>query len=261
MSIDCMPQAIKLHRRAGCSPAVPNPSASRPVSLVVITPCCRPELLPYVHDSIRFSIVTRWIIVFDADHVPRENLSAALLHDPRITLVALQANGSRYGNAQRQLGLQIARRMCPSDDPLIYFLDDDNIVHPAFYDLFQRFMWRHEVFYTFNQRRAWVTCYGRCCVRVMMDTAMICLPLSFCPDWNPGCAYEEDYYFIRSVMRQYGDRHVYVNQVGAYYNALQPRAVTRLLGSQLRRYTIVAYLLGFITLAVVVRMILDVRWL
>ena len=61
-----------------------------------------------------------------------------------------------------------------------------------------------------------------------MDTAMICLPLSLCPDWKASSAYAEDYYFIRSVMKQYRDRHVYLNHVAAYYNALQPRAVARL---------------------------------
>ena len=237
-------------------------SASRHTSLVVITPCCRPELLRYVHGSVRFSLVTRWIIVFDADQVPRERLPVALLQDPRITLAATQANDSKYGNAQRHLGLQIARRMYPEDDPLIYFLDDDNVVHPAFYDVFHRFMWRRGVFYTFDQRRAWLTCYGKACVRAMMDTAMICLPLSFCPDWNPGSVYAEDYRFIQSVMRQYGDRHVYVNQVAAYYNALQSRALIRLLGSQQRSHLTMACMVVFITLAVAVRMILtNVCWL
>jgi hypothetical protein len=248
-----MPEAIAPGRAAGRSPAVPNMSTGRHASLVVITPCCRPELLHYVHHSVRFSIVTRWIIVFDAEQVPRDHLPVALLHDPQVTLIAIQANGSRYGNVQRHLGLQIARTLYPEDDPLIYFLDDDNVVHPAFYDLFHRFMWRRGVFYTFNQRRAWLTCYGKPCVRVMMDTAMICLPLSFCPDWNASSVYAEDYYFIKSVMRKYGDRHVYLNQVAAYYNALQPRAVTRLLGSQLQhRGAIIASVVVFSTLALAV---------
>ena len=91
-----------------------------------------------------------------------------------------------------------------------------------------------------------------------MDTAMICLPLSFCPDWNPGSVYAEDYRFIQSVMRQYGDRHVYVNQVAAYYNALQSRALIRLLGSQQHNHLTIACLVLFITLAVVLT---NVRWL
>ena len=252
-----MPEAIALHR-TGYSPPVPIMSARRHASLVVITPCCRPELLRYVHDSVRFSLVTRWIIVFDADQVPRENLPVALLDDPQITLVATQANDSKYGNAQRHLGLQIARTLYAGDDPFIYFLDDDNIVHPAFYDVFHRFMWRRGVFYTFNQRRAGLTCYGKSCVRAMMDTAMICLPLSFCPDWNPSSVYAEDYHFIQSVMRKYADRHVYVNQVAAYYNALQSRALTRLLGSQQHNHLTIACLVLFITLAVVLT---NVRWL
>jgi hypothetical protein len=251
-----MPEAIAQDPGAGCPPPVPVMSASRRAPLVVITPCCRPELLRYVHDSVRFPIVTRWIIVFDADQVPRAKLPAALLDDPHVTLVATQTEASKYGNAQRYLGLQIARRLYPEDDPFIYFLDDDNVIHPAFYELFERFMQKRGVFYTFDQQRAWLTCSGRSCVRVTIDTAMICLPLSFCPDWHPGSVYAEDYYFIQSVMRKYGDRHVYLNQVGAYYNALQPRAVTRLLGAQPRNHAAVAGMVMLITLAVSARKLL-----
>jgi hypothetical protein len=251
-----MAEAVALRHGAGCPPPVPTTSAGRRASLVVITPCCRPELLPYVHDSVRFSIVTRWIVVFDADRVPRERLPAALLHHPQITLAATRASGSRYGNAQRQSGLQIARTLFKEDDPFVYFLDDDNLIHPAFFDLFRRSMSRRDVFYTFNQRRAGLTCYGRSSLRLTIDTAMICLPLSFCPDWDPGAAYAEDYRFIQAVMRQHGDKHVYLNRVAAYYNALQARPLIRLLGSQQSRgYTTSACMVVFITIAIAILMI------
>jgi hypothetical protein len=223
--------------------------------LVLITPCCRPELLPYVCESVLFSIVTRWIIVFDAEQVPRERLPSALLHHPQITLVATSVNASKYGNAQRHLGLQIARRMYNQDDPFIYFLDDDNIVHPTFYELFHRCMWRRDVFYTFNQRRNGLTCYGKSCIRGMMDTAMICLPLSLCPDWKPSFAYAEDYYFVQSVMRQYRHRHVYLKHVAAYHNALQPGLVTRWCGSQQRNHRI-AYIVVFLLMVTIAVLIL-----
>ena len=210
--------------------------SSARASLVLITPCCRPELLGYVYESIRFSIVTRWIIVFDAEHVPHGKLPAELRRHPHITLAATKVGSSKYGNAQRNLGLQIARTMYGHDDPFVYFLDDDNIVHPAFYDLWHSRMSRRDVFYTFNQRHEWVTCYGRSCMRGMMDTGMICLPLSFCPDWAPSSAYAEDYRFIQAVMTQYSDRHVYLNHVAAYYNALQPGVLNRLFGSQHQRH-------------------------
>ena len=68
-------------------------------------------------------------------------------------------------------------------------------------------------------------------------------------------AYAEDYYFIRSVMRQYGDRRVYLNQVAAHYNALQPQALARLLGSQAERsYTIVACVVLAVTAAITLLM-------
>jgi|SRR5579862_9379225 len=205
-------------------------------SLVLITPCSRPELLCRVYESIRFSLVTRWIVVFDAEHVPHRTLPAELTRHPQITLAAMRVQSSKYGNAQRNLGLQIARTMYDHFDPLVYFLDDDTIVHPRFYDLLHSCMSRRDLFYTFNQRHEWLTCYGRSCLRGMMDTGMICLPLSFCPEWAPSAAYAEDYYFIQAVMKRYPHRHVYLNHVAAYYNALQPGVFNRLFGSQHQRH-------------------------
>jgi hypothetical protein len=223
--------------------------------LVVITPCCRPQSLRDVHRSVRFSIVSHWIIVFDAEQVPRADVPRTWLHHPQILLCATTDARSKYGNAQRRFGLQIARTLYEEHDPLIYFLDDDNLVHPAFYDLFRRSMWRRGVFYTFNQRRDWLTCSGRFCARAMMDTAMICLPLSLCPDWQASAVYAEDFRFIRSVMRTYRSRHVHLNQVAAYYNALQPRAVARLIGAQQQRLN--AYMACvLIAIAVTVMMLL-----
>ena len=106
--------------------------ASPGASLVLITPCSRPELLRQVYESVRFPIVTRWIIVFDAEQVPHEKLPARLRRHPQITLAATRVRSSRYGNAQRNRGLQIARTLYAHDNPLIYFLDDDNVVHPEF---------------------------------------------------------------------------------------------------------------------------------
>jgi hypothetical protein len=222
---------------AGEPPSHPDTGSDR-APLVIITPCGRPQLLRSVYKSIQLGVVARWIIVFDADRVPHEEL-AKEFNGPQITLAAVRVPGSKYGNAQRKLGVEIARALY-EDDALLYFLDDDNLVHPMFYRLFQQFMWRRDVFYTFDQRRSRLICSGKRCVRVMMDTAMICVPLSLCPDWRPSAEYAEDYHFVRSVMRAHRQKHVYLNSVAAYYNALQPGVLARVLGAQHQRTCAIA---------------------
>jgi hypothetical protein len=201
-------------------------------SLILITPCSRPRHLGSILSSIRFSIVTRWIIVFDRERIPEQGLPAELYVHAQITLAATHVPTSHYGNAQRHVGLQMARTMTEEGDPLVYFLDDDTVIHPTFYELVQPWLSRRDLFYTFDQRHGWITFRGRRCLRGVMDTGMICLPLSFCPDWRPSAAYDEDFRFIRDVMRRHPRQHVYVNRVAAYYNALQPVVWRQLFGTR-----------------------------
>ena len=88
--------------------------------LSIITPCSRPQNLSRIWPSIPQG--SQWLIVRDAaddTEVPGELKSA-----PGVEVHCL-AGGGRWGNAQRNLGLSLA------DRDYVYFLDDDNVMHPA----------------------------------------------------------------------------------------------------------------------------------
>ena len=92
--------------------------------LNIITPCSRPENLPTISQSIKESIPEgkyRWIVVFDADEVPSEipdNCEAYAIRNPE----------SIVGHAQRNYALDLIEK------GLIYFNDDDTVIHPELWE-------------------------------------------------------------------------------------------------------------------------------
>jgi hypothetical protein len=93
-------------------------------SLAVVTPCSRPGNLPALKESIepgRAYFDITWYVVFDAHRVAPSVLDRAEGGD-RVFSVAVE--GSRVGNAQRNLALDNI------EDGWVYFLDDDNVLHP-----------------------------------------------------------------------------------------------------------------------------------
>ena len=94
--------------------------------LTIITPCSRPDNLGMLSKSIKFDKIDKWIIVYDTtkDRTYKKSFEG----NSKIIEVECNDAGD-YGNQQRNYGMSLV------DDGFIYFLDDDNIVHPA--DLYQ----------------------------------------------------------------------------------------------------------------------------
>ena len=104
--------------------------------ITFITPCSRPAYLPTIRANItsQFEDFT-WIIVYDSDTVPNT------FEDERILQYAITSKVSVSGNAQRNFGLDIVRDQFT--DSYVYFLDDDNILHPSFRSVYDNIT--HEV--------------------------------------------------------------------------------------------------------------------
>ena len=87
--------------------------------LNIITPCSRPENLHKISQSINIPKENyRWIIVFDMDQLPNEDLI------PNSCEVYLyKESGSIVGHAQRSFALNLIK------DGHIYFNDDDTVLH------------------------------------------------------------------------------------------------------------------------------------
>ena len=109
--------------------------------LTIITPCSRPDNLGMLSKSIKFDKIDKWIIVYDTtkDRTYKKSFEG----NSKIIEVECNDAGD-YGNQQRNYGMSLV------DDGFIYFLDDDNIVHPSFWILLDKHMDDEIFFYTFN---------------------------------------------------------------------------------------------------------------
>jgi hypothetical protein len=96
----------------------------------IITPCSRPENLIFMKDSVPTEC--NWTIVYDNSVKEKLEIEGAtILHSPY--------TGSS-GNPNRNYALDTIEF---SDTDWIYILDDDNIIHPEWYDRVKDFTDEH----------------------------------------------------------------------------------------------------------------------
>jgi len=95
--------------------------------LTIITACSRKNNLKRVSESINFDLTDSWIIVYDSFKVGDSEL--LFVNNPNIKEYYHDTSGSRYGNSQKNFGLELVHT------GFVYFLDDDNIMHPNFWKI------------------------------------------------------------------------------------------------------------------------------
>jgi hypothetical protein len=125
------------------------------------------------------------------------------------------------GNAQRNYALdQITNK-----DTNIYFLDDDNIIHPDLYKLLD--VIEENKIYTFNQKRPkdiypYVDLLkGNNVDLFKIDTAMFLIDYRLCRNMNWIVdKYNADGYYIKECYEKNKDSHIYVDNELSYYNNL-----------------------------------------
>jgi glycosyltransferase involved in cell wall biosynthesis len=183
--------------------------------LTIVTPCSRQDNLQTIRASIRFDKITEWIIVYDT--TKGRTYPRLFRDDPQIRELDTDNYGIS-GNAQRNHGASQVK------DGLIYFLDDDNIVHPHFWDLVDTF--DPAYFYTFDQRFFVPDTFRKATNFVFkgnepavrkIDTAMFVVPAKMWIPWTVD-RYDADGIFIEDVHVRNPSRHKYIPEVAAYYN-------------------------------------------
>jgi hypothetical protein len=95
---------------------------------VLITPCTRPQNLLIIYESIKpyiFLYNIRWIIVYDMEVIP----ASPFPDEPWIEKYQHQRPGGIAGHAQRNFALNLIK------EGFVWQLDDDNIVHPRFFEI------------------------------------------------------------------------------------------------------------------------------
>jgi hypothetical protein len=192
----------------------PTPiQANQTNTLTIITPCCRQQNIPILYNSIQFDKIDTWIIVYDTSR----GRSYSKLYDGHPQIVEVDCDGvGLAGHPQRNYGINMV------DDGFIYFLDDDNIIHPNFWSIVGQLNSNH--FYTFNQQRTADTILRGNKIRLRhIDTAMFIVHKQHIKHitWITD-QYDADGIFISQIHNHNYGAHIYVNKIGCYYNYICP---------------------------------------
>ena len=125
------------------------------------------------------------------------------------------------GNAQRNYALT----KVTNPDALLYYLDDDNLLHPNIYNLLN--IIDNNKMYTFNQYNTlngnkYNILNGNNIQVNSIDTAMCIIPYKLCKDekWILNL-YHADGYYIVNCYNKNKDVHIFVNNNLCYYNKLE----------------------------------------
>jgi hypothetical protein len=184
--------------------------------ITIITPCYRIHNLTKIENSIDFDYVDEWIIVYDGskiseipsifnDSINKNKIKEFINNDEGIS-----------GNPQRNYGLS----KVSNENTLLYFLDDDNIIHINLYELLKNI--DNNYLYTFNQNNKNFPnnlLKGNRIELAAIDTAMALIPYKYCKDvrWKND-KYEADYYYIKECYDLCKNSYIYVNECLSYYN-------------------------------------------
>jgi glycosyltransferase involved in cell wall biosynthesis len=187
--------------------------------ITIITPSIRPENLSQIKDSINFDYVNEWIIVYDENKI-KEN-PYLFKNESKITEYLHKNEKSTAGNSQRNFALSNIK----NKDTYIYFLDDDNIMHPEIYNLFDCL--EDNKIYTFNQKRpANIFPFkdvlkGNNIEVYKIDSAMFLIDYNLCKniEWSIE-KYNADGLYIVDCYNSNKDAWIFINNILAYYNIL-----------------------------------------
>lgn len=187
-----------------------KPIVNNTNKLTLITPSYRTDNLSKIKESIKFDYIDEWIIVYDGSKIT-ENPN--LFKDfPKIKEYVYKGEG-RYGNPQRNYALT----KVSNENTSLYYLDDDNIVHPDLYRLIN--ILDNTKMYTFKQ---FERLHENNINIGSIDTAMCIIPFKICKDitWSPPDKYEADGIYITACYSRCKNDHIFIDNYLCYYNKL-----------------------------------------
>jgi glycosyltransferase involved in cell wall biosynthesis len=186
----------------------------------IITPCCRADNLDIIIKSINFDLIDKWYIIYDTSK--NRTYTKKFEDNPKIEEHFCSDEGV-VGHPQRNFGLNLVK------NGFVYFLDDDNIIHPEFWNIVPKLDINH--FYTFDQIRMYEghTLKGNTIKIRAIDTAQYIVPKELINnirfDVN---RYQADGIFITSINELYSNNHIYIPTVASYYNFLEKNNMIQL---------------------------------
>ena len=179
--------------------------------LTIITPSYRINNLLEIKKSINFDYVEEWIIVYDGSKITDNPNLFKNQENNKIKEYVYEGEGIS-GNPQRNYALS----KITNNNTLLYYLDDDNTIHPNIYKLLN--IIDNNKLYTFNQYKG---IKGND-IRVNgIDTAMVIIPYNSCKNikWVLD-KYEADGYYIKECYDKNKNTHIYVDNNLCHYNVI-----------------------------------------
>ncbi len=180
--------------------------------ITIITPSYRIDNLLKIKRSINFYYIDEWIIVYDGSKiVENPKVFENSNENNKIKEYVYKGEGTS-GNPQRNYALSLITK----SDTLLYYLDDDNTIHPNIYRLLNSI--DNDKIYTFNQQNR---IKGNNISAGHIDSAMFIVPYKLCTNikWIEH-KYDADGYYIEECYKNNINKHVFVDNDLCYYNKL-----------------------------------------
>jgi len=192
--------------KGGAAPIFKNTN-----KITIITPSYRTTNLLEIKKSINFDYVDEWIIVYDGSKIGDHPHLFRALENDKIKEYVHKGDGIS-GNPQRNFALT----QITNPNTLLYYLDDDNIIHPDLYTLLN--IIDNNKIYTFNQQNR---IKGNNVAVCHIDTAMVLIPYPLCKNerWILD-KYEADGFYITSCYNKNKHTHIYIDNDLCYYNKI-----------------------------------------
>lgn len=216
--------------------------------LTIITPCSRHQHLQKILGSMHFNFVKEWIVVYDNSEAPQNYLhelmttklerNRTVVHrtDPVITeLYRDFTDEGKFGNPERNKGILHIDETRPSDAQgnrggLVYFLDDDNIMHLNTWTISQHalvqslHLYAELSCYETEEETMTVPIDPPNCQFLKTETGMALIPVDFILSKPYGTflwdIYEHaaDGMFLQDLCEAYPDNKTILEVVGTYHN-------------------------------------------
>lgn len=164
-----------------------------------------------------------WIIVYDGDKVDtrilqyEEDVPIRLFHRPR-------KKEDAYASELRNIGMDNAK------GKYLYFLDDDNLMHPKLYEKILKFEEKDKVL-VFNQfgprwnRRIKELNLNRI-ARGYIDTAQLVVPRKYRARWDNSEPYFDEVPYFKHLVNEAGRENIkWINRLYTYRNYLRRYAI------------------------------------
>ena len=177
------------------------------MNLTIITPCSRPDNLPKIKESI--DLKCTWIIVYDSEKEIKN------FDEPWI--IETFTKGGIAGKKQLNHGLDY----CDKSD-FVYFLDDDNILHPDFRQFINQINYYEGFIFAQELPDNSIRIPSKYNIKVChVDQAQYLLHMSLIGEKRYIQQYEADGIFIEQIYKEYADKILITNEVLCYYNKLR----------------------------------------